>query len=586
MSSRVFSGGVVTRWAWQPVFLFIILANLPARASEADRNADLIGRKIADFVLPDTSGKQISLSDFPDAKARVVVFIGTECEISNSYAPDLIALQERFRDRGVQFLAINSLLTNTPAKIAQHAVDYKLNFPVLVDTQQVVADLFEAKRIPTAYLLDYRNTVRYVGRIDDRVTFERKAAQAEQTDLVTAIEELLAGTTVTKPHTQVDGCKITVRSRVGKAPPTFSADVAGILHQRCAGCHHADTAAPFPLLTYEDARDRADMIREVVSQLPQREIDTLLAWIDKDTPLGDPAKVPPPPQFATGWQIPQPDLVFELPEAHEIPASGIVEYKYFVVPTNLEHDVWVQASEARPENRGVVHHIIVFMRPKGSKELKKLPSIAGFAVGTEANILPPGTGVKIPAGTELVFEMHYTPNGKAGTDRSQVGFVLCKEPPAIERKGGAVANLEFSIPAGKSRHEVAASKVLEQDIELCTLLPHMHLRGRDFRYTVTYPDGRSEVLLNVPAYDFRWQHRYVLTTPKLLPTGTRIDCVAHFDNSPGNPSNPDPKVAVKWGDQSTEEMMIGFFGYVELTPLPPKPAPVKAAEAAKPAASD
>lgn len=334
-------------------------------AADVGRESDLIGRRIADFVLPDPAGKQIAPSDFPEARARVVVFLGTECPISNAYAPDLVAFQERFRDRGVQVIAINSLLTDTADEIARHATEHGFNFPVLVDSSQVVADLLEAKRIPQVYLLDYRNTLRYVGRIDDRVGFDHQNDSARRSDLEEAVEELLDGKAVSVPHTPVDGCRITRRSRVGKSPPTFSADVAGILHKRCAGCHQADTAAPFSLLTYEDARDRADMIREVVAQrrmppwdadsrhgefendlrLPQRELDTLLAWIDTGAELGDATQVPAPPEFASGWQIPQPDLVFQLPEPYEIPAKGTVQYQYFVVPTNLEQDVWVQASE-------------------------------------------------------------------------------------------------------------------------------------------------------------------------------------------------------------------------------------------------
>jgi peroxiredoxin len=550
---------------------------------------DVIGRKITDFVLPDAAGAQVAFSDFRDAKVRVVVFLGTECPIGNAYVPDLIDLQNRYRAQSVQVLGINAMLSDSAETIQKHVAEHKIDFPVLIDARQVVADLFGVARIPTAFVLDRRGRVQYVGRFDDRIGIGFQRATARRSDLEEAVKEVLAGNKVSVPQTQVEGCKITRQPRLVKDhPTTYAKDVASILHKRCAECHHDDTAAPFSLLTYQDAKDRADMIREVVAErrmppwdvdarygkfendlrLPQDELDTLLAWIDKGAPLGDEKEIPDTPKFAAGWQIGQPDLVFQMQEEYAVPASGTVQYQYFVVPTNLDHDIWVQAAEPRPGNRAVVHHIIVYMRKAGSTATKGLSAIGGFAVGEEPVVMPEGIGIRIPKGYELIFQVHYTPNGKEATDRSEMGVVLCKQPPEREAKRGMAVNALFRIPPGEPRHEVLSTTTLNSDIELLTLMPHMHVRGRDFKFTAQYPDGHSEVLLNVPNYDFQWQHRYRLAEPKKIPAGTKINCVAHFDNSTENPGNPDPTKTVTWGDQTWEEMMIGFFSYVD--PLPAK----------------
>ncbi len=549
----------------------------------------MIGRRIVDFVLPDTSGNEVAFSDFRDARVRIVVFMGTECPVGNAYVPDLVEFQKRYRDQSVQVLGINAMLSDTAESIQKHVTEYKIDFPVLIDRQQTVADLFGVVRIPTAYVLDRRGKIHYVGRFDDRVGIGFQRETAVRSDVEEAVKEVLAGKEVSVTQAKVEGCKITRESRLPKDHSvTFAKDAAEILYKRCAGCHHADTAAPFSLLTFNDAKERADMIREVVAdrrmppwdadarhgkfqndlRLSQNEIDTLLAWIDAGVPLGDEKVIPEPPQFAAGWQIGQPDLVLQMQEEFTVPATGTVRYQYFVVPTNVDHDLWVQAAEPRPGSRRVVHHIIVYMRKVGSTQKKGLPAIGGFAVGEEPVVMPVGTGIKIPKGYELIFEVHYTPNGKETTDRSEMGIILCKQPPERAVQSGLAANLLFRIPPGDPGYEVQSSTMIHKDVELLSLMPHMHVRGRDFKFTARYPDGQNEILLNVPNYDFQWQHRYRLAQPKKLPAGTWIDCIAHFDNSRENPGNPDPTKLVTWGDQTWEEMMIGFFTYVDPLPAP------------------
>ena len=390
--------------------------------------------------------------------------------------------------------------------------------------------------------------------------------------------------------------------------PTFYKNVLPLMQKSCQECHRPGEAAPISFLTYKEVRPWAKAIREAVitrkmppwpadphfgkfsndRSLSREEIDTLVAWADGGAREGDPYEAPKPAQFAEGWGIHKPDVVFEMPNEFAVPASGTIDYQYIVIPSGFTEDKWVQELEARPGNRQVVHHIIAFVRPPGSKWLKDaqpgIPFVkvkedhrekrrhkrddddsgppellVGFAPGMPPGILQPGQAKLIKAGSDFVFQMHYTANGKPGTDRSRIGLVFAKEPPRERVYTVGASNDKFEIPAGDGNYEVESDITLQEPAKLVDMMPHMHLRGKDFAYTAFYPTGESEVLLRVPKYDFSWQLFYYLADQKVLPAGTRLHCVAHFDNSPNNPANPDSTKMVSWGDQSWEEMMIGFF---------------------------
>jgi hypothetical protein len=337
------------------------------------------------------------------------------------------------------------------------------------------------------------------------------------------------------------------------------------------------------LLTCDDASAWAETIREVVQQgrmppwfadpqvgefsndrrLSKEERDTLLAWIDQDCPKGDEKDLPPPRELVPGWRIGKPDIVLSMEEEFEVPAtaprSGI-PYKYFTVDTHFTEDKWVQRAEAIEGNRSVVHHIVVFILPPGQRfnPEKAGRVLVGTAPGDMPLKLPPGTAKKIPAGSKLVFQMHYTPNGSAQKDRSSVGLIFAKEPPKLQALSLPVMNPRFAIPPGDDNYKVESQFTFRNNVLILSFMPHMHLRGKDFRYEVIYPDGKSETLLWVPHYNFSWQSSYRLAKPKAIPKGTKLHCVAHFDNSAKNRNNPDPKKLVLWGDQTWEEMMIGW----------------------------
>jgi len=402
--------------------------------------------------------------------------------------------------------------------------------------------------------------------------------------------------------------------------PTFTKDVAPILYKNCTSCHRPGEIAPMSLLTYEDARPRAKAIRDEISagtmppwhadakvghflnerRLSDADRNTLLRWAAGGAPKGDPKDQPPIPKYTDGWTIGEPDLVLTLPQEYKVPADGFVEYEYLEVPTNLKEDRWVQALEVRPGNRAVVHHVIVYARtpqperrpaafraaqgmdipagqsggpeePEGQKRTRGQslfppprrlgPSIGGFAPGTSAAVYEPGTAMLLRAGTTLILQMHYTPNGTATTDRTRVGIKFAPAVPKEELRLTALVNGALKIPAGAPDYSLAAEMTTTADVTLRQILPHTHLRGKSWEYTVTYPDGRNEVILSVPKYDFNWQTSYVFAEPLKLPKGSKLRAVAHYDNSAGNNSNPDPTVEVHWGDQTWEEMMFSSLVY-------------------------
>ena len=398
--------------------------------------------------------------------------------------------------------------------------------------------------------------------------------------------------------------------------PTFSKDVAPILYKNCATCHRPGEAAPMSLLTYKDARPWAKSIRQFVSagtmppwhstqprgvfsndrRLSETDKNTLINWVDAGAPEGDAKDLPPAPKFVEGWQIGKPDVVLAMAKPFDVPAKGTVQYQYFQVPTNFTEDKWVQAMEIRSTAPSVVHHVIVYMKAPGMQRVaafkpvipmmpqRNRPANAeaeqkaeqagpgvwliGKAPGSEPMIFKPGEAMKVAAGSVLTFQMHYTASGKAATDQTSVGLIFAKEPPQREIHAEVFANPMLKLPAGSPDTAIDTAIEFTEDTHIISLIPHTHLRGKSWEYRLIYPDGRSEVVLNVPHYDFNWQTWYTFASPLAIPKGSRLEATAHYDNSVNNPANPDPKVDVRWGDQTWEEMQFTAMNYYIDHPAP------------------
>ncbi len=367
---------------------------------------------------------------------------------------------------------------------------------------------------------------------------------------------------------------------------TYAKHISRLMQQSCQECHNPGGIGPFSLLNYRQTKAWSKMIREVVDtnrmppwgaaphvgkfsndrSLSQEEKDMLFAWIDNGMPRGNAEDMPEEIEFHNRWRIGEPDMVFELPEEVTIEPTGVVDYKYFMTKTNFTEDKWVKAAECLPGNPKVVHHIIMFVREPGdNSQMARGEDGNGFfdafAPGGEPMVLEPGQARKIPAGAELIWQMHYTPTGKTETDRSQFGIIFADEAPEQEVMTENAINFNFQIPAGAPNHRVESEYVFEKPATIISFAPHMHYRGKSFTYELVKPDGTREMLLDVPQYDFNWQITYDLAEPLHVEPGAKLHCVAHFDNSADNPYNPNPDRPVSWGDQTWEEMMIGFFHF-------------------------
>lgn len=567
----------------------------------ASAPAEALSAGPVDFSLPTVDGQKFALADLKDKKVVVVVFLGTECPLVVLYLPRLNELAKEFAGKGVAFVGINSNPQDDVEAIKAQIGRQPVVFPMLKDSTQEVANRFNATRTPQAFVLDGNRKIVYKGRIDDQYGIGFQRPYANRRDLAEAIMDVLAGRPVSRPTTPTPGCVI---SREKNPDPrssiTYTNQVSRILQQHCVECHRPGQIGPFSLLTYEKVKAWSDTIKEVVLErrmppwhpdprygkfsndrsMPQKDIDTLVAWIDAGCPKGDDADLPPPRVFEDndGWLMGKPDIVLTMPDKHKIPAyspKGGYPYQYFLTPTNFKEDVWVQAVEARPGNRKVVHHILAFIQAPGNRAgslARGADSIGGSllvgtAPGDSPAIFPVGVGKKIPAGSYILWQMHYTPNGAEEWDQSSIGIRVCKEPPQFEARTRAILKRRFAIPPGADHVEVRAQSTFANDAIILSFLPHMHVRGKSMMVKAHYPDGKSEILVYVPKYDFGWQVFYRWAEPLRLPAGTRLECIGVFDNSSDNPNNPDPTKTVYWGEQTWEEMMIGWFDYYEPVPI-------------------
>ncbi|HUG90040.1 MAG TPA: redoxin domain-containing protein [Planctomycetaceae bacterium] len=563
------------------IWSFVLLVLPTAQAGESS----MLGRKIDGFKLHDFRGAAHELDDWADRGLLVVAFVGAECPLAKLYAPRLAELAAEYGPRGVGFVAINANQQDSLAELAHYARVHRIEFPLLKDPGNAVADQFGAERTPEVFVLDRERVVRYRGRIDDQYGVGYSRAAPTRRDLAVALDELLARKTVSTPQTAAVGCHIgRVRKQAATGDVTYSKHVAPILQKHCVRCHRDGEIAPFTLTSFADTAGWTETIREVVEQqrmppwhasprhgefansrrLPDAEKELLLTWIENGAPAGDPADLPEPVEFPEGWTIPQPDLVVQMPAAFAVPARGTVEYQYVKLDHTFDEDTWVVAGEARPGNRAVVHHLVLFFvrpdEPRRITEAALFNALAVFAPGMPAWEAPEGLAKRIPAGSKLYMQLHYTPNGSPQTDQSRAGLVFADPRRIVKEMTADVAlNHEFLIPPGAADHRVEAAYRFRQDMRLVSLFPHMHLRGKSFRYEAEYPDGRREILLDVPRYDFNWQNYYLLAEPRPMPEGTLLRCTAAFDNSEANLANPDPGRAVHWGDQTWDEMMVGQF---------------------------
>jgi hypothetical protein len=500
------------------------------------------------------------------------------------YAPRLAELATDFASQGVRFIGVDSNRQDSAEELREFAKEFQLGFPVAKDFENTVADRFGAERMSEVFVLDDKLRVRYQGRIDDRyrpgVT---RTQEAIREDLRIALEELLAGKPVSVPETKATGCLIgRVKKSIADAKVTYCHDVVKILQANCVECHRPGEIGPFALTDYDEVVGWADTIVEVIDDgrmppwhanpqhgrfanarfMADEDKQALREWVAAGAPFGDAAHLPPRLPPAKAWQLDrEPDLVIAMRDRpFVVPAEGTVEYQYFVVDPGFTEDKWVTGAQVLPGSRAVVHHCLVFVRPPDGEEFRGVSWLTAYVPGQRAAMLPPAHGRHVPAGSKLVFQMHYTPNGKKQSDLTRVGLLFGNESEITHEVFSQIGlEQEFEIPPHDPNYAVtAAPRRLPNEGKLLAVAPHMHLRGKSFRL-ISRNDDKDSVLLDVPRYDFNWQHVYEFAEPLPLRSLSRLEFCATFDNSQSNPVNPDPKEYVTWGDQTWEEMAVAFF---------------------------
>lgn len=365
-------------------------------------------------------------------------------------------------------------------------------------------------------------------------------------------------------------------------PITYSKHIAPILQSRCVECHRTQGLAPFDLQSYESSRPRAKAIQKQVREgkmppwgldpkvgewsndptLTAEQIGMIDKWVETGAREGDKKDLPEPRIFHDDWSIPKPDMVFEMPKEITIPAEGVMPYQYHTTELNNTEDLYVQSMEVLPGNRKVVHHIIVFLQPpsewaRANQDGFTTGFLDVYAPGSPAGVNPPGVARLIPKGSKLTWQVHYTPTGKEEKDKSKFGIVLATEKPRELMRTALMVNVGFTIPPMVEEHVVEGKTTIKHDATIYSYTPHMHYRGKAMEFYITPPGGQEELVCSVPKYDFNWQLDYFLKQPRKVPAGTVVRVVGHFDNSPKNPFNPDPTKAVKWGEQTWDEMLMG-----------------------------
>jgi mono/diheme cytochrome c family protein len=564
---------------------------------EVDPRDRRVGELVADVEVSLLDGTKRRLSRLAGPKGLVIVARSEGCPVGRKYAPVLATMERAAVADGFGWLYVNVAAADGAEAAAKAVQDYGFTAPYALDGGadggRRLARELALTSTTECFVLDPARTLRFRGAVDDRIGLGYQVAAPRHEYLRAALDAVAKGRVPLVEATTAPGCVV----ETGPAPPTSQAPdvtwhnrVSRIVDRNCVECHRDGEAGPFPLVTRDDVLAQREMVEFVVGNrtmppwfasrghadfatdrsLSDRDRADLLAWIRGGAPLGDARDAAKPIERVKGWHLGTPDLVLQGRE-FDVPASGVVEYQYQWIEASADQDRWVRAVEVRPSAPEVVHHVLVFARfRKDDPRSKTQGPFDGGVTGYFAAAVPgqgwfeypEGMAKRWPAGTDLLVQVHYTPNGKPAKDRPTVGIVFAKEPPKREVRTRGVFDLSFRIPPGAERHEVRASWTFPKDGTLLEFMPHMHVRGAAFRYEVETPEGERRTILDIPRYDFNWQLVYRLREPVAVTRGTRIHATGWFDNSARNPANPDPARTVTFGEQTADEMMIGYLDWV------------------------
>jgi thiol-disulfide isomerase/thioredoxin/mono/diheme cytochrome c family protein len=565
-----------------------------------------VGSYAADARASGIDGVVRSWREGRGEKLTVVALTSDTCPLCRKFGPSLARIEDAFRARGVKFVFVNVSGTDSAADMRKQVADLGLEGLYLNDAGGEVTRSLRARTTTEVFVIDSANTLVYRGAAHDQYGVNFTLPEPRRRFLEDALDAALARRAPEIQATSSPGCaiepsKATAAATAAPAPSvTYARDISRIIAANCVECHREGGVGPFRLDTYDAVSRRATMIRAVTEagtmppwfaapmhgadRLPlpspwsndramgEAEKDAIAAWIAAGKPEGDPKDLPLPRVFAEGaWKIGTPDAVFPLPDPIAVKADGFMPYQNVLVPTNLTEDRWVKAVQIAPTDPSVVHHVLVFALdettakdPATRRRLGADESSgywAAYVPGNDSTVLPEGMARKLPAKSSLLFQIHYTPNGKATSDQMKIGLVFADETPKHLVRTAAVASLRLRIPPGAANHRETGQLRVPADARILAFMPQMHVRGKAYRYELELPGQPKRTVLDIPKYDFNWQLRYELREPLEVPRGAVLHGTAWYDNSADNPANPDPTKTVRWGQQTVDEMMLGYIEY-------------------------
>jgi len=561
-----------------------------------DAEAAGVRRLIRDAAVVDAAGEHRSLHELTGERPTAIVLTSASCPLCQKFGPELARLEDRWSGR-VDFVWLNVSGIDDDATIAEEIERLGIDGAYVIDGrvsgELTAAAALDAQTTTEVFVVDAARTLVYRGAVSDRYGINYARASARAPYLEDALRAVSAGSAPAVPATSAPGCALDLPTAPASDPVTYHGRIARIVSDHCGACHRENGTAPFALDTYERVVRRAGALRFAIEErlmppwfvespahgealgfandpsLSSAEREDLLAWLaSQERPRGDAALHPLVPTYDDEWTIPTPDLVLALPGDVPIPADGVLDYVIRHVETGLSEDRWVRAIQILPTARANVHHALVVAVDREALAERRIGRVfretngffGAYVPGNDAVVYPPGYARLLGGDEDLLFQMHYTTNGRQATDRTRIGLVFADEPPRHVVSTTGVTDRDLAIPPGAPRHAEAGRARVLHDVDVIAFLPHMHVRGSGFRYDVER-EGTVRTLLDVPHYDFNWQLRYLLKEPLRLEAGSLVTAHGWFDNSERNPANPDPTTVVRFGEQTFDEMLIGYLEY-------------------------
>lgn len=544
-------------------------------------------------TVKDIKNRQTSLSQLAGPKGLVIAYTSTSCPVTKRQLANIAQLEDQFRTKGINFVYVNPIETDSIADANRVAASTGLNGSYVIDSDKAISRILAPRTTAEVFVFNAKQELVYRGAADDQYSVTGSLPKPRNQWLLSTLGAVVAGKKPATANVEPSGCALEPVAEAPATAVTYYETVSPIIQKNCVSCHRTGGIAPFKLDTIADVKAHAGMIKQTIEQgimppwqaapavgtttspwvndcsLPAADKNTILTWLSGPRALGNIAKAPKPlPAIKDGWTLGQPDMIVTMPQALFVPATGVIPYKIMDAEVKITEDKWVQSVEVVPGAKQVVHHVLIFIRKPGQFSVEDLNERASFFAayvpGTSTAAWPEGLAKKLPKGTVLRFQMHYTTNGTAVSDQTKLGIRFATKAPEHEIKVTGVSNTRFRIPPGDPNYKVVSSLPIPMDIKMTALMPHMHVRGKAAKYELVFPDGTRKLLLDVPRYDFNWQHTYRYAEPLMVPKNSRLEYTCWFDNSPANKNNPDPKREVPWGPQTFDEMQLGYIEYYAL----------------------